>query len=297
MVAVPGMDPGMDLADLPANCPSWEGGTAGIDQLQRLVPRADPVDVTVTATCGTASENARIVVRRVDPANTVTAITGDPTINDPDAGNNCTPDAAVDLEWHPGYDETSDTWIVRVDSLTTTGTINIHHFANQPNTMTVPNTPNPVDGGNINNTPGSLNRWSYAISDLSNYDTAGTGGAGPHWHDTVASRAHEMHHWNTDWLQTSWGAAGGDWAQCEQDLEDLSVDAGTHLTEADARAALQAQVDNTMNACRIAAITHWNTVIAPTDSPGAGGGGYAAGAAVLAGHIAAIEAYRQAQGW
>jgi len=35
--------------------------------------------------------------------------------------------------------------------------------------MVVPNTPNPVDGGNINNTPGSDNQWQAAIADMANY--------------------------------------------------------------------------------------------------------------------------------
>lgn len=41
----------------------------------------------------------------------------------------------------------------------------------------------------------------------------------------------------------------------------------------------------------------WNAVIDATDEPGCGGGGYAAGAAVLNAHIEAIKTYKNNKGW
>mgnify|MGYP001065562350 CR=1 FL=1 len=87
--------------------------------------------------------------------------------------------------------------------------------------MTVPNTPNPVDGGNINNTAGSLNRWKAAIDDMADYDTAASRGAGPNWHDTAASRAHEWAHWNQDYLADTIPTAN--WTGVSRSVASLSL--------------------------------------------------------------------------
>ena len=41
---------------------------------------------------------------------------------------------------------------------------------------------------------------------------------------------------------------------------------------------------------------HWE-IVGDSHNPGYGGGGYAAGAAVLNAHIQAITAYKNAKGW
>ena len=96
--------------------------------------------------------------------------------------------------------------------------IRINPWPSNPTSMTIPNTPNPVVGGNINNTAGSDNHWQAAINDMADYDTAG-GGAGPNWHSTAASTAHEWAHWNKDYVGDAvTSAAGGNWAAVDAPL-------------------------------------------------------------------------------
>lgn len=64
-----------------------------------------------------------------------------------------------------------------------------------------------------------------------------------------------------------------------------------------ARTALTPLVNAEIATWRAATIARWNTLIGGTDTPGAGGRGYAAGAAVLATHIAAVRAFKTSQGW
>ena len=210
--------------------------------------------------------------------------------------NTCTPSTArAALAWNVVEDGAN--WKVDVTSLTLAGTIKITDWPSQPNTMTVPNTANPVDGGNINNTAGSPNHWQAVIDDMADYDTAG-GGAGPNWHSTAASRAHEWAHWNEDYIGDAvTGASGGNWSQANQDLDALVEPKASSATQAAARTALQPRVDARLATWRNATIARWNAVIGSTDQPGSGGKGYAAGAAVLSGLIAAVRAYATGKGW
>jgi hypothetical protein len=187
------------------------------------------------------------------------------------------------------------TWRANVTSLTLAGRVRINPWPSNPTSMTVPNTPNPVDGGNIGNTAGA-NHWQSAIDDLSNYDTSG-GGAGPNWHDTAASSAHEWAHWNEDYVGDSvTSAAGGNWAAVNARIDALTVPKAGHADAAAARTALTPLVNAELATWRSATIRRWNALGA-TDVPGGGGRGYAAGAAVLARHIAAINAYKTSKGW
>jgi hypothetical protein len=77
----------------------------------------------------------------------------------------------------------------------------------------------------------------------------------------------------------------------------LTVPKAGNADAAAARTALTPLVDAEVAAWRAATIARWNTLIGGTDTPGGGGRGYAAGAAVLAGHITAIRAFKTAQGW
>lgn len=292
------LKPDKSPSSLPADTVTWTGGTAGSNQLERLVSRAAPADVTVTATMATVSRSVRIVIRRACDANAVTRPTQNPTVDHNAARNRCRPNAPA-LTWHVCSD--GDKWVVRVDTLTCTGIIDCRPWPSRPNQMVVPNTANPGDvkadppNGNINNTAGSRNRWTNAVDDMADYHSAG-GGAGPRWHSTEASQAHEHFHWDTDWMTTSLGVApGGDWAATEIALENLSVSVLDQLTEASARTALEPQVDARFRQFSTTASACWTAI---PDTPGvAGSGGYVRGMAILQGLINNVETYRTARGW
>lgn len=79
-------------------------------------------------------------------------------------------------------------------------------------------------------------------------------------------------------------------------IDALTVPKANNADTAAARAALTPLVNAEMATWRNATISRWNA-LAATDVPGGGGRGYAAGAAVLARHIAAITAYKTSKGW
>lgn len=227
--------------------------------------------------------------------NTAVAPGGIPTVNNSAASNDCLPStASAVLHWDV-VSADANNWGVNVNSLTLAGQINISPWPSQPTSMVVPNTPNPVDGGNINNTAGSPNHWQAVIDDMANYNSPG-GGAGPNWHSTAASSAHEWTHWNTDYITDSvLSAAGGNWTQTNADLDALRAPKANHPTDVDARTALEPRVNARLERWRSRTISRWNAI---PDSPGvAGSTGYAAGMAVLNILIAAVRAYAASKGW
>lgn len=289
------LNPDIESILLPDNFVNWTNGIPGENQLERIVPRDESNDITVTAYCGENEESVRIIIRKsvvnspityTDLFNIIPSYTGSSFIkNDPE------------IIWEP-VNGPDDTWIVNIISLNCGGVLNIFQWPNYPNLMIVPNTPNPVINGNINNIPTSNNFWDFAISDLQNYDTPyPNGGAGPHWHDTMASSAHEYYHKDIDWFTTCFGPAGGDWIQTEIDLEIISVSALTYLTQTDAQIATEDMVDTRFQTFIDEINYHLTYYIAPFDEPGLGGGGYAAGMTVLNMHINDIDAFRISQGW
>jgi len=227
-------------------------------------------------------------------ANSVVAPGGAPAVG---AGaNDCVPStASAVVAWN--VVDAGATWRADVTSLTLSGRIRVNPWPSNPTSMTVPNTPNPVAGGNINNTAGSANHWQAAIDDMADYDTAG-GGAGPNWHSTAASNAHEWAHWTGDYVGDAVASAGGgNWAAVNARIDALTVPKAGNADAAAARTALTPLVNAEIATWRAATIARWNTLIGGTDTPGGGGRGYAAGAAVLAGHITAVRAFKTAQGW
>jgi hypothetical protein len=229
------------------------------------------------------------------PKYTAVAPGGAPAVNNAAAANDCTPSTAgAVLSWDV-VSADANNWGVNVTGLTLSGQVNISPWPSDPTHMVVPNTPNPVDGGNINNTAGSSNHWQTAIDDMADYHSAG-GGAGPNWHSTAASSAHEWTHWNTDYVADSVGsAAGGNWPQTNTDLDALRQPKAASPTAAAARTALQPRVNARLATWRSRTISRWNAI---PDSPGvAGSTGYAAGMAVLNTHIAAVRAYATSKGW
>ncbi|MCA2218931.1 hypothetical protein [Jidongwangia harbinensis] len=206
-------------------------------------------------------------------------------------GNDCTPGRPT-LTW--AVVDTGATWKVDVTALRLTGEMHVTDWPSAPSSMTVPNTANPVDGGNINNTAGSPNHWQAAIDDMTDYDTVG-GGRGPNWHSTAASSAHENAHWDGDYLGDALPA--GNWAQTNTDLDAISIPKASAADAAAARVALEPLVAARLRTFNQAVIARWNVLITTTDKPGSGGRGYAAGQAVLNGLINGVRAYATAKGW
>jgi len=268
----------------------WPAATSGVATgiATTLRRGRDPATFRVTDHAGGLPDQ---------PARSAVAPGGTPATDPAAASNDCLPStASAVLAWSVVSADDAN-WRVDVTSLTLVGQINISPWPSVPNRKVVPNTPNPVDGGNINNTAGSANRWQAVIDDLADYDTAG-GGAGVNWHSTAASTAHETAHWTGDYVGDAvTSAAGGNWSQANTDLDALQEPKATSATAAAARTAVQPRVNARLATWRSATISRWNTLIDTTDSPGSGGRGYAAGTRVLTGHITAVRAYAQAKGW
>ncbi|GIG19721.1 hypothetical protein Cch01nite_04450 [Cellulomonas chitinilytica] len=217
--------------------------------------------------------------------------TGSPTVHS-GGGNECLP-TLPQLDWD--VQDAGTSWRANVVAMRVGGDIRITAWANAPSSMTAPNTPNPVDGGNINNATGSRNRWQFVIDDMADYDSASGGGAGPYWHSTAASSAHEWAHWNSDLLRDAIPTAN--WTGANTDIDALTVPKSASSDAAAARAALQPGVDARFSTFLRAFATRWNAIINGTDKPGRGGRGYAAGMAVLNGHISAVRGYASSKGW
>ncbi len=224
-------------------------------------------------------------------AQQMAAPSGAPTVH-AGGGNDCTP-VAPTLSWDV-VDAGAD-WRADVTALNVSANIHITAWPSAPSSMTVPNTANPFDGGNINNTAGSPNHWQSAIDDMADYDTAGTGGAGTNWHSTAASTAHEWAHWTGDFLGDCIPTAN--WSGANRDIDAITVPKAGLATAAAARASLEPRVTARFGAFVAAVIARWNVLITTTDSFGQGGRGYAAGMRVLNGHIAAVRAYAASKGW
>jgi hypothetical protein len=264
---------------------SWHNGS-GIGVRTILRPRREPL--TVLADTVPIKGVDRVKHASVAPG-------GAPAVNNNAGSNDCLPStASAALAWNVVSADAAN-WRADVASLTLAGQVNISPWPSNPTSMVVPNTPNPVDGGNINNTAESTNHWQAAIDDMADYNSPG-GGAGPNWHSTAASSAHEWAHWNTDYVSDSVSSAsGGNWLQANNDIDALTAPKAGNPDQAAARIALQPRVNARLATWRSRTIQRWNAI---PDSPGvAGSTGYAAGMAVLNNHIAMIRTYAQSKGW
>ena len=137
---------------------------------------------------------------------------GAPRVNNAAAGSTCLPDDITPTRRRLGVVEKGKRWKAKVSAMRTSGQINVNPTPNNPNTMTTPNTVNPADGGNLNNTKGRQQLMeTSAIKCMENYHTS-KGGRSGYWHSTVASTAHENAHWDIDWKRTSFRVCGlGQW--------------------------------------------------------------------------------------
>jgi hypothetical protein len=217
--------------------------------------------------------------------------TGTPTLG-AGGGNDCTPGNEA-LDW--SVVEAGENWRANVISLTVSGQIHITAWPSDPAGMTVPNTANPVEGGNINNTPGSPNQWEAVIDDMADYDNSTGGGAGQYWHSTAASSAHEWTHWNQDYLNDAIRA--GNWAGTNTDIDAMTVAKSAQADVGAARTALEPLVTARFNTFVRAVTNRWNAIIHGTDRPGRGGRGYAAGMGVLNGLIESVRSFAGSKNW
>lgn len=279
--------------------PAQEAKSGQAEPNQRMKAEASPTEKTHVMSVfrkGSASPETAVGQRAPGPGADMEAVhqavapSGVPTVV-AGGGNDCQPSLPV-LDWTVVEDGAS--WRADVTALRVSGTLHITPWPSNPTSMTVPNTANPVDGGNINHTPGSPNHWQAAIDDMADYDTPG-GGAGPSWHSTAASSAHEWAHWNEDFLGGAIPA--GNWTQTSADIDQMTVPKSAHADATAARAALAPRVNARFNQFIVALANHWNHVIAPRDVPGGGGRGYAAGARVLSGLISNVRGYATSKGW
>lgn len=264
----------------------WLGSTLGQRRVATILRPSQSPETMIAASALTGPPD-RTVHSAVTPG-------GTPAVNNNGPDNSCTPStSSAVLSWSVISADAAN-WAVQVDSLTLSGQININPWPSHANSMVVPNTPNPVDGGNINNTAGSSNHWQAVIQDMADYDTAG-GGAGPNWHSTAASSAHENAHWSQDYVADAvTSAAGGNWPTTNTDLDALREPKAGSATAADARTALAPRVDARLGTWRAATIARWSAI---PDSPGGGDTGYVAGTRVLNGLIGSVRSYADSKGW
>jgi hypothetical protein len=246
---------------------------------------ADLTGVHAVVRTGNASPTSKIKRREVKPTSVA------PRVNNAGAGSDCKPDDLTDgdLTWSV-VAKGKNSWGVKVTALRTTGQINVNPTPNQPTTKTAPNTPNPVDGGNIENNEGSAADWRAVLRSLKGYHVKG-GGRGP-WHDTRASTDHEWAHWNTDWMKNCLGSS---WPKYRRKMEKLRVSKATYATSGAARTALAPLVSAKLSALDSSASKKWNKI---PDTPGDFfANGYLAGEKILDKHIKKVESYATKKGW
>lgn len=230
---------------------------------------------------GLRADSDRTMAQTVAPGGSPATGTG---------SNDCTPSTAGAVIAWDVVSADATNWRADVQSLTLKGQVNVNPWPSNPTSTTTPNTVNPVDGGNITRA-----NFQGAIDDMADYNLAG-GGAGPNWHSTAASSAHEWAHWNTDYVIDSVGsAAGGNWSQANTDIDALTQSKATSATAADAKTALQPRVDSRIATWRSATIARWNAI--PDTAGVAGSTGYEAGARVLSGLISSVRTYSITKGW
>lgn len=183
-----------------------------------------------------------------------------------------TTDPSVTKEDTPTYtstaciDKATKNWRLRVDTVTSTGTITIVP-------LPASQIPNPVVGGNV-----TAANYCDMIKDLADYTA--TGSAGPGWHVTQATIDHENYHWNTEW-QGSFNAA---WSNAEGQMEGVSVPCNSADDAASALSALKPLADNEfMKGFQNAQNAYFNLGDGPGDPP------YVAGQVALDAMIVKIK--------
>lgn len=267
--------PGQEAAAEAAEKPKSESGRLGA---------TFKADGTVSEGGPSAVAAGHATKREVTPA-------GSPRTNMNAAGSTCGPDniTAADIDWQVVDD--GKKWRAEATAFRTAGQINVEPTPSEPTSMTTPNTVNPVDGGNVNNTKNDENYWKFAIKEMKEYHTT-HGGRSSHWHSTAASTAHEQAHWTTDWLKN---VLGSTWPAAQKSIKRVSVPKGSAATAGEARAAMKAGVETKIAKFNAKTTKKWNAV---PDEPGLrSANGYKAGQKVLNGLIKQTENYAKTKKW
>ena len=233
---------------------------------------------------GQLSDASKSAKHEVTPAGTT-------TYDGAATGSDCLPADILpaDVDWD--VVDQGKHWGVKVTAMRTSAQINVNPTPSLPSTMTTPNTANPVDSGNIEDSPGSNNHWKFAISEMKGYHKP-SGGRSQHWHSTAASDAHEFAHWNTDWLKK---VLGGLWPKANRDIDKITIPKASAVDAAAAQPLLKTKVDARIATANAKSTRDWNAV---PDSPGmSGANGYKAGQRVLDGLITSVRDYARRKKW
>ena len=83
----------------------------------------------------------------------------------------------------------------------------------------------------------------------------------------------------------------------ETDMETYTVPGASNYAESDAINSLKGNVGARFYTWKSGTDSYMINTIVPADNPGAGGGGYGAGASILSGYISSIYTYKANQGW
>lgn len=272
------------LAAEPAGAaPSAGGPSADLSQRQAAVFGTDGAARAEAPTSAAPTGRGRPARRE--------GVTATPRVDMNAAGSTCTPDDILpaDVDWQA--EEDGKKWRAKATALRTAGQINVNPTPNLPNTLTTPNTANPVVGGNIDNTKGGKNHWKFAIKEMKEYHTP-KGGRSNHWHSTVASTAHEQAHWDTDWLKNVLGPA---WPAARKSIARVTIAKADAADAVAAKAKLDDGVKAKIKKFNTKTTKAWNAV---PDEPGAWfANGYKAGQKVLDGLIGQVESFAKSQKW
>ncbi|HEX5859825.1 MAG TPA: hypothetical protein VFY91_17090 [Microbacterium sp.] len=287
----------------PDENPKGEGETAPLPELPELEEpvgdegekqpaeeRVVGATITPSGVTGWDSASPAAFTSEKTPKGEVTP-TGTTTYDGAAASSTCLPADILpaDVDWD--VVDTKKTWGVKVSAMRTSGKIKVNPTPNKPADMVTPNTANPVDGGNIENSPGSNNHWKFAVDEMKAYNTT-NGGRSAHWHSTAASDAHEYEHWNKDWMKNVLGKL---WPKANRDIDKITIPKADAADAAAAKPLLKTKVDARIATANAKSTTDWNAV---PDDPGlAGANGYKAGQRVLNGLIDAVKAYAKSKKW
>jgi hypothetical protein len=209
------------------------------------------------------------------------------------------PDFNNYVSWFPIWQVFSpdqENWGIDIYDLVLTGKITIRPWPSTPDQMIVPNTPNPVDGGNINDEPDSPCYWKTVIDLLGMYNSPPSAKKKSDWYATDAIIAHEWAHWNIDFIEDAViSNKGGDWPKLNSKIEAQREPKSSSPSAEDARAPLQLKLEKYINNFRQDAEKRWNAI---PDRPGdPGSTGFIAGQKVLDSYIERIFSYAASKGW